>query len=78
MPDNRGKRPMPAVMDVSTFHRKFGTDEACWEHLRISRWGPNLEQFVCPDCGHTKGWWMGHRRLWEERNRDTLAARSCD
>ncbi|MBI1825791.1 MAG: transposase, partial [Planctomycetes bacterium] len=63
MPDNRNKRPMPAVMDVAMFHGKFGTDEACWEHLRIRRWGPDLERFVCPDCGHTKGWWLGHRRL---------------
>lgn len=68
MPDNRSKRPMPAVMDVGMFHRKFGTDEACWEHLRTTRWGPYLERFVCPDCGHTKGWWLGHRKLVECRD----------
>ena len=33
MPDNRSKRPVPAVMDVGTFRERFGTDEGCWEHL---------------------------------------------
>jgi len=65
MPDNRSKRPRPAVMDVGTFQRRFGTDEACWEHLRNNRWGSNLERFTCPDCGPTRGWWLGRRRLVE-------------
>lgn len=41
MPDHRSKRPMPAVMDVATFHRKFGSEEACWEHLRITLLRPH-------------------------------------
>ena len=65
MPDNRSKRPLPAVMDVGTFRERFGTDEACWEHLRNVRWGPDLERFTCPDCGHGKGWWLANRRLVE-------------
>ena len=39
MPDNRSKRPLPAVMDVGTFRERFGTDQGCWEHLRDTRWG---------------------------------------
>ena len=46
MPDNRNKRPLPAVMDVGTFRERFGTDEGCWEHLRNTRWGPNLGRFA--------------------------------
>ena len=65
MPDNRSRRPLPAVMDVGTFRERFGTDEACWAHLRDVRWGPNLERFACPDCGHTRGWWLAQRRLVE-------------
>jgi transposase-like protein len=65
MPDNRSKRPLPAVMNVGTFQQRFGTDKACWEHLRNIRWGPNLERFTCPDCGHTQGWWLENRRLVE-------------
>jgi len=56
MPDNRSKRLTPAVMDVATFQRRFGTDQACWEHLKETRWGENLERFACPDCGYAKGW----------------------
>jgi hypothetical protein len=65
MPDKRSKGSIPAVIDVNTFLRRFGDDDACWEHLRVTRWGPNLERFACPDCGHTKGWWLGNRRLVE-------------
>ena len=65
MADNRSKRPLPTVMDVGTFRERFGTDEGCWEHLRRTRWGPNLERFICPDCGHARGWWLANRRLVE-------------
>ena len=65
MPDNRSKTPRPAVMDVGTFRERFGTDGACWEHLRNVRWGPDLERFTCPDCGHARGWWLANRRLVE-------------
>ena len=65
MPDDHSKRARPAVMDIGTFQRRFGTEVACWEHLRDIRWGPNLERFTCPDCGHTQGWWLSHRRLVE-------------
>ena len=65
MPDNRSKRLMPAVMDVGTFLQRFGTEEACWEHLRNTRWGADLERFACPDWGHARGWWLASRRLAE-------------
>lgn len=64
-PDNDHKVPIPKVMDVATFHERFGTDEACLEHLKQLRWGKNLERFECPDCGHRKGWWLDHRKLVE-------------
>ena len=67
MPDNRSKRPLPAVMDVGTFQRRFGTEEGCWSHLKTIRWGPCLERFTCPDCGHSRGWWLANRRLVECR-----------
>ncbi len=65
MPDNDHKTPIAKVMDVATFHRRFGSDEACLTHLKQLRWGQNLERFECPDCGHRKGWWLGHRKLVE-------------
>ena len=36
MPDNnhKHKTPIPKVIDVGTFHERFGTDEACLEHLK--------------------------------------------
>jgi hypothetical protein len=56
---------MPEVMDVGSFQRRFGNDEACVEHLKNTRWGANLERFVCPDCGYSKGWWLAKRGLVE-------------
>ena len=54
MLDNDHKTPIPKVMDVATFHQRFGSDEACLEHLRRLRWGANLERFECPECGRHK------------------------
>jgi len=54
-------------MDVGMFQRRFGTDDACWTHLRNTRWGSNLKRFTCPDCGHAGGWWLANRRLVECR-----------
>lgn len=65
MPDKRASTTIPAVMDVGTFLRRFGTDEACLEHLRRVRWGPDLERFRCPECGHAHGWWLPRRSLVE-------------
>lgn len=67
MTDHGSKRPSPVVMDVGTFQQRFGTVRGCWEHLRDTHWGPNLERFVCPDCGHGEGWWLANRRLVECR-----------
>ncbi len=52
-------------MNVATFHERFGDDQACLEHLKLVRWGGNLERFECPDCGHQRGWWLPQRRLVE-------------
>ena len=51
-PDNEDMTPIPKIMDVGTFHARFGTDEGCLEHLKRLRWGAGLERFTCPDCGH--------------------------
>jgi hypothetical protein len=59
------KPPMPAVLTVAAFVQKFGTEEACLEHLKTLRWGANLERFTCPACGHTRGWWLAARELVE-------------
>ena len=66
MPDrDHHKTPLPAVMDVGTFFKKFGNDQACLEHLRVVRWGEKLERFECPDCGNARGWWLSKRKLVE-------------
>src|SRR5210317_197715 len=65
MPDNQGKLPIPSVMNVADFMARFGTHEACLEHLRKVRWGENLECFACPACGHAHGWWLARRQLVE-------------
>ncbi len=65
MSDRERKTPIPAVMDVATFLQRFGSDDACLEHLKLVRWGQNLERFECPDCGHARGWWLPARRLVE-------------
>lgn len=58
MDANGHKVPLARIMTVAEFHRRFGTQEACVEHLRKVRWGEGLERFVCPACGHTQGWWL--------------------
>ena len=68
MPDDtRPKHPMPKIPDVASFMRQFSDDDACAAHLRDKRWGPNLERFICPDCGHDYGWWLPTRGLVECR-----------
>ena len=68
MPDDtRPKHPMPKIPDVASFMRQFSDDDACTAHLRDKRWGPNLERFMCPDCGHDYGWWLPTRGLVECR-----------
>jgi transposase-like protein len=52
-------------MNVAEFMERFGSQEACVEHLRSVRWGRNLERFACLACGHRKGWWLPKRQLVE-------------
>lgn len=69
MPDHiRPKHPLPKIPDVAAFMRRFGEDAACTAHLREVRWGANLERFICPDCGHDRGWWLPTRGLVECRD----------
>jgi len=68
MPDEiRPKHPVPKIPDVASFMRRFGDDAACAAHLRETRWGTNLERFICSDCGHHRGWWLPTRGLVECR-----------
>lgn len=68
MPDEQQSTPIPAVMNVAEFWRRYGDEAACVEHLRAVRWGPNLERFTCPACGHAHGWWLPRRQLVECRD----------
>lgn len=65
MPDEIRSNRVAAVIPVGEFFRRFGSEAACHEHLKNARWGRGLERFVCPDCGHRKGWWLDKRRLVE-------------
>ena len=65
MPDKKRKTRVAVVLDVGTFHERFGTDEACLDHLKEARWGKDLTGFTCPECKHGKGWWLGNRKLVE-------------
>ncbi|MCP4640120.1 MAG: IS1595 family transposase [bacterium] len=67
MPDHEHRTAIPAVMNVGQFMARFGRHEDCLEHLRTLRWGSDLERFVCPDCGHARGWWLAKRQLVECR-----------
>ncbi len=62
---NAHKTPIPKVIDVASFIGRFGSDDACREHLKNVRWGAKLERFACPDCGHAQGWWLRKRQLVE-------------
>ncbi len=68
MPDmchDRHKTPLPKVLTVAEFFQQFGTEEACLARIKQLRWGDNLERFVCPACGHARGWWLPTRELVE-------------
>ena len=69
MPDRTGpEHPLPAIPDVASFFERFGDDAKCKAFLKETRWGANLERFICPDCGHEHGWWLPKRQLVECRD----------
>ena len=69
MPDRTGpKHPLPAIPDVASFFERFGDDAKCKAFLKETRWGAHLERFICPDCGHDRGWWLPKRELVECRD----------
>jgi hypothetical protein len=65
MPDQEDRIPIPAVTNVAEFIGRFGSQRACLEHLKEVRWRPRFERFVCPGCGHARGWCLPRRRLVE-------------
>ena len=49
-------------MTILEFQQKFGTEEACEEHLFHIRWP---DGFVCPKCGHTEHFNIKSRHLYQ-------------
>lgn len=45
---------MAELLSLHAYMEKFGTERACWNHLRRARWGP--DGFECPRCGETERW----------------------
>ncbi len=41
-------------MTLLEFQQKFGTEEACAQHLEQARWGKDGENRFCPHCGSIK------------------------
>lgn len=56
----RGSQPCP--MTLMEFQERFGTDDACREHLFQIRWG---DGFRCPRCEGSKGYVRRDRPLIE-------------
>jgi len=52
------------MMTIERFRRRFGDEEACWEHLVRLRWP---QGFVCGRCGGDSRGFMQARRLHECR-----------
>lgn len=45
---------MPNELSIPAFYDQFPDEDACWQHLRKQRWGP--DGFECPDCGEEEHW----------------------
>ncbi len=58
---SRWKNDRP--MSRAEFEKRFPDEEACARHLAAKRWP---DGFVCPSCGHKKGWEIKRSRMtWE-------------
>ena len=50
-------------MSRATFEARFPDEASCARHLAAKRWP---DGFVCPACGHDRGWGLKRRRAsWE-------------
>ena len=50
-------------MSRAAFEARFPDEAACARHLAAMRWP---DGFVCPACGHDRGWELKRRRAsWE-------------
>lgn len=49
-------------MSPDEFQRRFGTDEACEEHLSELRWPLG---FLCPRCRHGGYYWLESRKVYQ-------------
>ena len=49
-------------MSLLEFQKRFGTEEACEQHLFQMRWGNG---YVCPKCGHTEYFNIKSRHLYQ-------------
>jgi hypothetical protein len=59
----RKKRKANPGLGLLQFQEKFGTEQACIEHLARLRWP---DGFVCPSCKGTQGYQLRLRpRVWQ-------------
>lgn len=45
---------MARLLGLHEYMERFGTEQACWNHLRTARWGE--DGFTCPRCGEDEAW----------------------
>jgi transposase-like protein len=57
-----GKRRRQYPMSLLKFLERFGTEEACREHLFHARWN---DGFRCPRCSESKAYSLAGRHLWQ-------------
>lgn len=55
---------MPDELSIPAFYDQYPDEQACWQHLRQQRWGP--DGFECPGCSEDEHWGLIEtRRLFE-------------
>lgn len=59
---------MARLLSLPEFMERFGTEQACWNHLRRARWGE--DGFRCPRCEEAEDWGF-------IETRDLFQCRAC-
>lgn len=55
---------MANLVSLTEYMERFGTEDACWQHLRQARWGE--DGFECPRCHETEHWgFIETRKLFQ-------------
>lgn len=52
-------------MNLIQFQENFGTEEACLEHLEVSRWDTKGERRYCPHCGSVRAYKFKSGKLFK-------------